>query len=89
MPVLPSPLCACPSAPAWSISVRRVGAARVFSAVYQHHRSESEVQQGVTDQVIETRQPGTPWAITRRKSGIGSVIPDKLIEEHYRELLER
>ena len=36
-----------------------------------------------------THQPGTPWDITRRKSGIGSVIPDELIEEHYRELLER
>ena len=36
-----------------------------------------------------THQPGTPWDITRRKSGIGSMIPDKLIEEHSRELLER
>ena len=34
-----------------------------------------------------THQPGTPWDITRRKNGIGSVIPNELIEEHYRNLL--
>ena len=35
-----------------------------------------------------THQPGTPWDITRRKSGIGSVIPNELIKEHYRGLLD-
>ena len=34
-----------------------------------------------------THQPGTPWDITRRKSGIGAVIPNELIKEHYRDLL--
>ena len=34
-----------------------------------------------------THQPETPWDITVRKSGIGSVIPDDLIEEHYQKLL--
>ena len=30
-----------------------------------------------------THQPDTPWDITRRKSGIGSVIPNSLIQKHY------
>lgn len=34
-----------------------------------------------------THQPGTPWDITRRKSGIGSVIPSELIRKHYRGFL--
>ena len=34
-----------------------------------------------------THQPGTPWDITRRKSGIGTVIPDELIRKHYVDLL--
>ena len=34
-----------------------------------------------------THQPGTPWDVTRRKSGIGSVIPNALIREHYRGFL--
>lgn len=33
-----------------------------------------------------THQPGTPWDITLRKSGIGAVIPNDLIQEHYRGL---
>lgn len=34
-----------------------------------------------------THQPNAPWDITRRKYGVGSVIPNKLIEEHYLEML--
>lgn len=33
-----------------------------------------------------THQPGTPWDITIKKYGRGSVIPDDLIEEHYKQL---
>ena len=36
-----------------------------------------------------THQPGTPWDITRRENGIGSVIPNELIEKHYRDMLAR
>jgi len=36
-----------------------------------------------------THQPNTPWDITRREKGIGSVIPNELIRNHYRVLLER
>ena len=34
-----------------------------------------------------THQPGTPWDVTRRKHGIGAVIPDELIQNHFKELL--
>ena len=34
-----------------------------------------------------THQPNTPWDITRRKSGVGSEIPNRLIEEHYKSKL--
>ena len=34
-----------------------------------------------------THQPGTPWDITRRRHGIGAVIPNELIQNHFRELL--
>lgn len=33
-----------------------------------------------------THQPGTPWDITVRQSGLGSIIADDLIEQHYRQL---
>jgi len=33
-----------------------------------------------------THQPGTPWYVTMQRSGRGAVIPDDLIEEHYRQL---
>ena len=36
-----------------------------------------------------THQPGTPWDVTRRKDGIGAVIPNALIRDHYREMLAR
>ena len=34
-----------------------------------------------------THQPDTPWDTTRRKYGIGAIIPNELIRKHYRELL--
>ena len=34
-----------------------------------------------------THQPDTPWDTTRRKYGIGAIIPNELIRQHYRELL--
>ena len=34
-----------------------------------------------------THQPDTPWDVTRRKHGIGAIIPNELIRKHYRELL--
>ena len=34
-----------------------------------------------------THQPNTPWDTTRRKYGIGAIIPNELIRQHYRELL--
>ena len=34
-----------------------------------------------------THQPGTPWDVTRRRHGIGAVIPNELIQEHFSELL--
>ena len=37
-----------------------------------------------TDLSRLTHQPNTPWDVTRRRSGIGSVIPNPLILEHYR-----
>ena len=33
-----------------------------------------------------THQPGTPWDVTIKRFGRGAIIPDDLIEEHYREL---
>lgn len=33
-----------------------------------------------------THQPGTPWDITIKRLGQGAVIPNDLIEEHYRSL---
>ena len=33
-----------------------------------------------------THQADTPWDATRRKYGIGAIIPNELIQEHYREL---
>ncbi len=35
-----------------------------------------------------THQPDTPWDLTRREKGIGSVISNELIRDHYRGLLE-
>ena len=35
-----------------------------------------------------THQPDTPWDITRRRNGIGSVIPTYLIRDHYRKLID-
>jgi uncharacterized phage-associated protein len=35
-----------------------------------------------------THQPDTPWDITRRRAGIGSVIPTELIRDHYRRLID-
>lgn len=34
-----------------------------------------------------THQANTPWDTTRRKYGIGAIIPNEVIREHYRELL--
>lgn len=34
-----------------------------------------------------THQADTPWDITRRKHGIGAIIPNELIRKHYRGLL--
>lgn len=34
-----------------------------------------------------THQPGTPWDVTRRRHGIGAVIPNELIQSHFKELL--
>ena len=36
-----------------------------------------------------THKPGTPWYVTRRKSGIGAVIDNELIRRHFQELLDR
>jgi uncharacterized phage-associated protein len=36
-----------------------------------------------------THQPGTPWDITIKKFGRGAVIPDDLIEEHYKQLYQQ
>lgn len=36
-----------------------------------------------------THKPGTPWDITRRNFGIGAVIDNKLIQQHFKELLDR
>ncbi len=35
-----------------------------------------------------THQPNTPWDITRRKTGIGSAIPNNLIKKHYEDMLD-
>ncbi|MCY4660413.1 MAG: DUF4065 domain-containing protein [Acidobacteria bacterium] len=34
-----------------------------------------------------THMAGTPWDVTRRKDGIGAVIPNQRIEAHYKGLL--
>ena len=34
-----------------------------------------------------THQRSTPWDITLRKHGVGAVIPDALIREHYRDMI--
>ncbi len=31
-----------------------------------------------------THQPGTPWDITLREYGVGAIIPNELIRDHYR-----
>ena len=36
-----------------------------------------------------THQPGTPWDIVRRESGVGAIIPNELIQGHYRRLAQR
>ena len=36
-----------------------------------------------------THEPGTPWSITVKQSGIGAVISNDLIEDHYRRLATR
>jgi uncharacterized phage-associated protein len=33
-----------------------------------------------------THEPGTPWSVTVKQSGIGSVISNDLIEDYYRRL---
>lgn len=33
-----------------------------------------------------THKPGTPWAITRQVVGAGAVIPNDLIQSHYKQL---
>lgn len=35
-----------------------------------------------------THQPGTPWDTTRCKHGLGTIIPNELIQEHYSKLVE-
>ena len=35
-----------------------------------------------------THQKDTPWDITRRKYGIGAIIPNELIESHYKKRIE-
>ena len=35
-----------------------------------------------------THQEDTPWDITRRKYGIGAIIPNELIESHYKKRIE-
>lgn len=35
-----------------------------------------------------THQPGTPWDIAKRKYGIGTIIPNELIRNHYRQLAD-
>lgn len=36
-----------------------------------------------------THKPGTPWEITMKTYGQGSVISNDLIEQHYRELAQK
>jgi uncharacterized phage-associated protein len=36
-----------------------------------------------------THEPGTPWSITVRQSGIGAVISNDLIEDYYRRLARK
>ncbi len=31
-----------------------------------------------------THQPGTPWDIVQRKYGIGTIIPNELIQKYYK-----
>ena len=33
-----------------------------------------------------THRPGTPWDLTRKQYGLGAVIPDELILDHFKEL---
>ena len=33
-----------------------------------------------------THQPGTPWDIVQREYGVGAIIPNELIQEHYHKL---
>jgi uncharacterized phage-associated protein len=33
-----------------------------------------------------THEPGSPWSVTVKQSGIGAVISNDLIEDHYRRL---
>lgn len=35
-----------------------------------------------------THKPGTPWDVTRRTQGLGSIIPNALIESYYKSLGE-
>ena len=35
-----------------------------------------------------THQPGTPWDIVQRKYGIGTIIPNELIQKYYQKLAE-
>ena len=66
-----------------------------------HSEVFSEAQKEVIDEVafvyqnstaLElsdiTHKPGSPWDITRQSFGIGSVIPNELIRDHYKKLAD-
>lgn len=36
-----------------------------------------------------THKPGSPWDVVRRESGIGAIIPNELLRDHYRRLSEQ
>ena len=36
-----------------------------------------------------THKPGSPWDAVRRESGIGAIIPNELLRDHYRRLSEQ
>lgn len=36
-----------------------------------------------------THKSGSPWDVVRRESGIGAIIPNELLRDHYRRLSEQ
>lgn len=57
---------------------------RLISAVYKTYGHFSGVQLSNM-----THQPNTPWSTTWNKAGKNAVIPNELIQTHYRELAAR